>query len=676
MLDKEQVRIECIKYITDSKRSTSAEEQSDRAKLNQDFFRGGARQWTEETYNIYKSKGVTPISINRCKPVVKGLLGMYLESRQSVRVRPRRSGTGTVAGVWTELIKHTEDVSYADYVYAATFLRGAIDTESYLKVVIDNAENVNGQPKVVMRALNQVSVDPNAKEYDLNESAQFVIDKEWQQREEIMALYPEKEEEIKQGIENLDSDSISTRLVNDMATWAAGETDVDHYDDEDGMSDHDLLKTYRYLIHRVYWKETTPALIVADTQEKKLAIVTDEKKVARIRRKKDKSVRFKITNYAAKTLHESVLLGNRLLEDVPNPYGEGVSKYPIFRYSPMWDDGYACGALDDVVSLNREENIHRTQAIRLLNQLANSGWKVKEATDKKWLAILKDWGSVEGIVIDESKFGGKVEKIVPNPPSQAHKIESSQFEQDIKRVSGVDDAIHGYNTGKVESGIAIGRKQEQSKSSNHTYFDNFYRTLEIYGNFLLDILVENDYYTDEEILEIVGESGLMDVKMLEKSHAMLVGRLGVDLQEPQMLPPLDPNIMMAVRPEDQPMVLQTVREGFEASKRYEQHYPRLKSTWDEVIKFNAAQMLISELRSDTTGSYGVKVTVSPSAPTERLQRLAELEMLQDKYGIVPPDIFIEATDLPNKDEIKARMQQQAEAQARAEQQAQRQGAAA
>ena len=674
MLDAEQVRAKCTKFITDSKLSMVGQEQDERAKLNQDFFRGGTRQWTPEMYNLYKSKGVEPVTINRSKPVIKGLLGMYLENKQSVRVRPRRSGTGSVAGVWTELIKHTEDMSYADYVYAACLLRGAIDTEAYLKLEIDKTENVNGQPKVVMRALNQIIVDPNAKEYDLNESAEFVVEKEWVQQDELEAIYPDKDK-VMQGIGELDSDSISNRIVNELATWAVGESDIDTPETEDEMNDYELLRQYRYLTHRCFWKEVVPAIIVFDTQEKQMHIIDEPKKMKKIRKKAEGSVRFEVVNHAKKVLHETVLMGNTLLEDKPNPYGENVNKYPIVRYSCMWDDGFAVGALDDVVSLNREENVHRTQAIRLLNQLANSGWKVKNGSNKKAVAILKNWGSVEGIVIDEELFGGKVEKIKPNEVPIAQKSEAAQFEQDIKRVSGVDDAIQGYNTNKVESGVAIGRKQQGSRSSNQTYFDNFYRTLEIFGNFVLDVLVENDYYTDDEIVYVVGESGLMDARMLEKAHGQLMGMNGVDLQQPQQLPPLDPNIMVAIRPEDQPKVLQTVREGFEAAQRYEKHYPRLKAAWDEQIKYHAAKMMLEELHNDTTGSYGVKVTISPTAPTERINRLMELETLQDKYGIIPPDIFIEATDLPNKDEIKARMQQVMEAQAREQQKAQNMQAA-
>ncbi|MFH1613637.1 MAG: hypothetical protein ABIG61_00935, partial [Planctomycetota bacterium] len=133
-LTEPQISDKCLKFIRDSKEHTIISDQKERAKTCQDFFRGGLHQWTEEEYELYTSKGVTPITINRCKPVLKGLLGMYLQSRQEINVRPRRGGTATVAQVHKETLKHTQDVSYAEFVYCQVFMRGGIDTESYLKL--------------------------------------------------------------------------------------------------------------------------------------------------------------------------------------------------------------------------------------------------------------------------------------------------------------------------------------------------------------------------------------------------------------------------------------------------------------------------------------------------------------------------------------------------------------
>lgn len=662
MFTEEKVRTECVKFIIDAKDSKIHEDQKEQMRQNQDFFRGGKHQWTEEEYNVYKSKGVEPVTINRSKPVIKGLMGMYLNNRQEIKVRPRNNGTQSIARVWTEILKHLQDNSYANFVYASAYFRGCIDTESYLKLEIDRTENINGQPKIYCRTINDILVDRNAAEYDLNESAKYIIERIWQDKDELKAEYPDREEGIDEAIETeLGSDSIQDR-INGIANYMSGESDTDHYEDEDDiLQDYEKLKEYRYLKHVVYWKECVPGIILVDKQSEQMHKITDEKKIKKLRRKVSKSKRFELINYAAKTLHETHILGNHLLKDVKNPFGENISVYPIVRFAPIWDEGFACGALDDVISLNKEENIHRTQSIRLLNQTANSGWIVGTDNNKEYISLLKDFGSVEGIVLPRDKFGNVLEKIQPNTPSPGHYAMAQQFELDVKRVSGVDDAVLGYDTGRTESGVAIGRKQAGSVSTNSIYTDNFYRSLEIFGNMMLSVVIENDFYSDTEIMEIVGESGMLDVQLMEKAKNNFVSKINnTELREPPILQPPNPETMMMVKPEDRVMFMETVRNGIEDAAKYQKMYPGLKQTWDSVIKFHATQMLLMELKNDRKGKYGVKVTISSSAPTERLSRLAELETVQDKYGIIPPDIFIDATDLANKEEIKARMQQQAQ----------------
>lgn len=646
-MTNEQIRSKCLGFIhsiSDSKRQS---DQITRAELNQDFYRG--HQWTEEEHSVYKSKGVEPVTINRCKPVVKSTVGMYLQNRQSLRVRPRKGATESVAQVWTEILKHSEDLATADYVYAKVFKRGCIDTESFIKLEIDERQNANGQPVFKCRALADVDTDPNAKEYDLNISSKFVIDKEWVDKEWLEAMYPGKLESFEGG--NYGLMEGDAKNMTDLAAYLSGDREEINTEDED----LELLKLYRYRVRTVYWKEVVKGLLVVDTQTRMVKVITE--KVAEIRRKAKETDRYKTKDVPVHVLHATKMLGGSILEDEEHPFGREITGLPMFRFSPYWDDGYAQGVLDDIISLNREENIHRTQAIKLLNQTANSGWKVGGGSEQD-KAALRNFGSVEGLVIDLSKFKGRVDKIEPNTLPTGFIATGAQFEQDVKRVSGNDDATFGYDTGRTESGKAIGLKQQQNQVTSEMIFDNFYHTLTLFGKYLLDVLRENDIYTDDEIRQVVSDSSLLDERMIEKARNSLISQIGGELPEPVPISGLPPETMAMVRPEDLPMVQQQVKMGIEASMMYAKEYPQLKSSWDGVIKQEAIEMLLAELKSATVAEYGIKVTVSPSAPTERLSQFMQLDAIQEKYGIIPPDVFIDSTDLSNKEEIKARMQQQ------------------
>ncbi len=86
------------------------------------------------------------------------------------------------------------------------------------------------------------------------------------------------------------------------------------------------------------------------------------------------------------------------------------------------------------------------------------------------------------------------------------------------------------------------------------------------------------------------------------------------------------------------------------------------------IEQNVDQLL-EAIRSRKIGKYGIEISDSPSNPTIRF---ANFEMLLDMakiYGeVIPPDIVIEASDVPKKEEIIERLRQQAEMQAKLAQQ--------
>lgn len=661
-----QIERKVHQFTADVRRATIRKDQQDRAEINQDMVRGGKHMWTREEWDQYSSKGVTPISINRCKPVLKGLMGMYLDSKQEIKVKPRRGGSATVAQVHSELVKHTQDVSYADYMYSQVFMRGGIDTEAYLKLEIDYGENPAGQAKIVPKSLWEVDVDRNALEYDLNVSAKYVVERDWRDKDEVNAMYPEHSDSTDGGTGRLKSgfgslDPLDQRLAERLAVYMTSDSGSaeEDLDENNTVVDYDVLRDYRYLLRKVYWKEVFPELHVYDKQGKKPpAVITDEKKIVNIKRKSKKSIRFAVHSIPRKVLHETVMLGSVLIEDNEEPLGKGITDYPIVRFAPMWDEGYAMGVLDDIVSLNREENIHRTQTIRILNQTANSGWTVGTDANKQYVGILKNYGSVEGIVLPRDKFGNHLEKIKPNPLPIGHFTLGAQFETDVKRVSGVDDASQGYETGKADSGRALGIKIKTNRQANEVYFDNFYRTLEIFGNMMLRVQMVNDHYTDDEIKAIVTESAMLDPKLIARARFQLTSKLGgVDLPEPQPLPPVDPTVFASPQLGSQERIsmMADIKAGAQGAQQYAKAYPQLNETWEGVIKAQAADMLLTELRADK-GLYGVKVTIAPSSPTERMSQFVQMDALMSKYGqIIPVDVFIDLMDIPQKEEIKARI---------------------
>lgn len=655
-----------INYINDAQNSFTLRTRRDKAQLNQDYE--GGDQWSQEEWGIYKTKGVNPVTINECRPAVKGLVGMQIQDRQELRVRPRKNAAESSARVYTELIKHTQDLAYSDYKYTQLFHQGMTDPEAFIAVHIDKRANINGQPALKVYGQQDVDVDPNNHTYDISgnegehEGAEFVILKDWVPIEWLEKEYPDKVKDVEKNINVDPANEVSVdSQVARIAAWAydSGTMFVD--DDEFGNEDNDktLRDRYRYRMYTVYWRETIDAVFVSDRQTGLTKRFTDSKNMQRFKRLAKKSRRFQVEEMTAKRLHRTITLGNTMmLETKADPFGSQISDYPVFRFSTFWKEGSAGAFLDDIVQLNHEKNIHRTQSIKLLNSLANSGYKTKGG-DKKALQELANYGSVDGFVINEANYGGSVTKIEPNKPSPGHYTMDQVFTNDLERVSGIDETTKGLTEDKNQSGRAKFLQDTSNKrASGMIIVHNFYHTLELLGVFLLKMIRHNDIYTDAEIRQVVSESTLIDKQMLDKARKRLMARTGADLPEPRPLPPVTPEMMAGVKPEDQTEFLSTIQAGTEAATQYLQDYPRLVEKFEEVVKEEAIDMLLLELKDDGVAEYGVKVTLSPSSPTSRLSTVADLNALIEAQIPVPPEVFVDATDLqPSvKEEIKASFQ--------------------
>jgi hypothetical protein len=111
--------------------------------------------------------------------------------------------------------------------------------------------------------------------------------------------------------------------------------------------------------------------------------------------------------------------------------------------------------------------------------------------------------------------------------------------------------------------------------------------------------------------------------------------------------------------EQMPEAFQSIQDGIKGAQMYAEQYPQLKAKFDEAIKEQAIRMLLADLYSSEVTQFGVKVITSPQSQTARLGNFAMMMSIQDKYGVIPPHILIEYSDLPNKDEIIASLQAQA-----------------
>ncbi len=192
------------------------------------------------------------------------------------------------------------------------------------------------------------------------------------------------------------------------------------------------------------------------------------------------------------------------------------------------------GVVQNLTGPQEEVNKRRSQALHNLNQTANSGYKVKKAMNNYDKHIAKV-GSTPGVVLDESRAGGSIERINPAPLSEGHIRASSMSADDMKEISGANaDLLGRVVEGRTESGKAIELRQAQGMKVVECVFDNLSRTQKTIGKGLVEMIRFTDVYSDDEIAAIVTENNEhVDTAGLKDRR---IGRYGIRVESSSSSP--------------------------------------------------------------------------------------------------------------------------------------------
>ena len=453
------------------------------------------------------------LTINLVMPIINLLSGIQRQGRQDVSVVARKGGLKTLASVYTQLLRHCLDITDADYEIADAFLDGIIGSKGWLQLDIDHTDDpVNGDLAVRKVSPFSIREDPDAKEYDLNKSGKFVIHDEWMDKDALLLNFPLREADIENG--GLDIDPAS----GDVSSVAKA------------MEDSNAKLRYR--VRQCWWKQHQKRLILINTVTGAMKTVSPaQQELAAAIAKRGKH--WVVKDWVVPVLNKTVTAGNLVLEYIEDPY-RGAVRFPYYRFCPFWVDGYVMGVVQNLTGVQQEVNKRRSQALHNLNQTANSGFKVKKILNNYDRHLAK-FGSTPGVVLDESKAGGKIERIEPAALSEGHIRASDMSADDMKEISGANPDLMGqYIENYAESGKAIELRQAQGMKVVEVLFDNFARTQKLLALGMVDMIRFTDVYSDEEIRAIVAESDETIDTALLKSRK--VGRYGITIESSSSSP--------------------------------------------------------------------------------------------------------------------------------------------
>jgi len=527
---------------------------------NQDLFKRMRRckrfkvgqQWDSDVKEYYKSKRRHALTINRILPTVLQMCGVEIQNKKDIKARNIKGGSATVAKIFTALVKHAMDNSNADYQKSQMFDDGLTNAAGYIYAERDYTDDPkNGN--LVIRKLNSFNVipDPNIQEYDPNISGKFIIFDEWVDKDKIKKEYKNKEVELGDiSYSRADQRTAFRSVLHFLfSSWTDG------YDTVEGEPQA-ALKKYRYRVSHTFWKEYRDCAYMYKTDSPEIEpLMLVDKKQIRFAKKIAKRLPHLVTVVESTTavLHHTKSIGDVLLEDIENPFpnvndpNRGVTLFPIVPYYPYYYDGYAFGIVENLIGPQEEHNWARSQTLNLIKLLANTGW-VGRRFSPKYKEFIKEHAGEDGIILEEDKAGGKLEKIKPNDLPTSHVFIAERSSQDIQEIANVRLEQPQWDE-KQMSGKAIALKQQASLTGSAVLFSNYDYTMRIFATLLVEIIRNCDIYSEQEIRAIVDEADLIDQDLLSQSAEILKSQ-GIemppppqDIMEVLQQAQIDPNVM-------------------------------------------------------------------------------------------------------------------------------------
>lgn len=467
-------------------------------------------QWSPEDLQRLKSQGRPALTINRIKPTIRTLSGYMRQNRRDQKVMPRRGGVQAVADIYTHLMKHTYDLSYADWYNAQMFTDGIICGKGFVSLDIDYMQDpVNGQLTINREDPFLILEDPFSTKYDLSD-ARFVFRMRWLDKSQLEAMYPKAKDHMNQ-IEAV------------QGTEGYLQTETDDYDDAERQELTEIAK-HRYLVKECWYRTYQKTDIIIDPVSGELKEAKDfDDGALELMQLENPNIK-KVSRIMPK-LHLKTMIGEYELDHQDDPYN-GMTRFPIVRFADELvyaEKAMVRGEIDDIISAQDELNKRRSQALHLLNTTANSGYLVEEgALSPTQYRKLEEMGSKAGVIIQVKQGAlGKLQRVSPNQLSTGHVDLAQLSDGDIKSISGINSDLLGVDDTTATSGIAMEMRRRQGLINVEPVFDNFDFTMRVLGDTMLDILRNTDTYSVEEIAYIVGEKNIkVDGKPLAPEQIM------------------------------------------------------------------------------------------------------------------------------------------------------------
>lgn len=433
-------------------------------------FREGI-QWSTAEIADLKKRGQPATVENEIKPIVDRINGFYTQQKTRIIYKGRNLGKDEKsADVLSALALHVQQQTGYEFEEGEMFDDGQSCGFGVMEVSAEYGNDLS--PEIKFKAENCLNIfpDPNSKNYNWNEDAEYICRAKWVSFNRAKQLYPEYKNEIEAYIN-------TNPVVNDSQTM-----ERNHLID---------IRLKRIRLIEVWYKEWVKRKFAVGVGIGGVVEITGWKAKQISELKKISDIKFH--DKVEAKIKMGLFCGDVLLEDKDSPY-----EHNLFPFIPYFVSRRKNGEPYSVVRMLKDQNMEinkrRSKALHLLNtnQIVFEEGGVRDEDELKTEAAKPD-----GIIKYRKGFKFEILKNIELAASQLNL--QSESKSSIARVSGIPE----LRSSEVRSGIGKQREQMRDDVGLASIFGNLRRTRLLIGNIMLELI--RQFYTEQKVFSVLDD---------------------------------------------------------------------------------------------------------------------------------------------------------------------------
>ena len=529
-------------------------------------------QWDASTVTQLEKEDRPHITINKIRPTVNVVAGFQRLNPYEPSFLPRTGDDLESCKVALGVTKYVLDNCVYSYEEGRVFLDAIISGLGVIGTGVEwDFESLDAD--VFAKRTSPFDVYPDRESQDpFWRDAERIHSARWVLKDNLINIYPEKEDEIKAIIERYSSDE------DDAVTQ------------KDGLYFDRETKKVR-LIQTWYKEHYVEKVYVMDDK----TVVPEDEMPDELKDVAKGTVRIPLYR-----IRVSSWIGDLLLEDMESPYKHKYFPFipvPAYQTGEEGDSG-PDGIVADLIDPQRETNKRRSQALHIINTMANRGWKYPRGSlDDKNKTKLKEKGATPGIQIEYLPMQGHGLEQFGNDgiPIGIMKMEEI-CSADMREISGINESFLSQQPLAANtSGRALEIRNRQAITSIARIFDNL-RIAKL-------IMMRHLWGT-------TGKPGLIPQYFTDKK------------------------------------VVRITDDGSQANNFVAINQPQIDDMGNTSI-----------LNDLTKFDFDIVISETPSMTTQRERQFQQLLEAAGAGIPIPPELIVDASDWADKDKIKQAMMQ-------------------